>query len=596
MKKVLMIISIVAMVASLSSAQLAGYWTFDETSGMTAIDSSGHGKDGTLTALDSTNYPTRITGHIGNALLFNTNGSNQNCVTVALNTGDSLKNLGEAFTISMWVRRDALSQYAPLVCTDTYEVDLASTPDSGDLDALDYFYSSDVSWQLGLDEETEEQKVLGSWYHFAVTYDGNYLRKYVNGALVATIDAPQSFSIAATSPLTIASSPLYYYKGALDDVAIWSGKYLVADEVEKLANGTATPLTAIESDEYVPPVYTMETELYPGWAAIWNCDFTWGMAIVDNHPVWNGYWHFEEPNNQEAIVPDKWYVKNDSNYANVPTDAALYGVQWIGSEWNGFIDPNKTVMAGYITPGLVLGQKDWGFDTSFPYFRTNLRISSQNPNGASARISVYKLASDTVPDSANYSTLMTLIGEEIVSLPANHTWNHVELIFPKPVPTSSKLWFEIGIEGGTPDTILFVDSFKPASQLSVNVKSLNYNQDSFIEMGDLGYMTDEWLESADTSLLDPRSGGLLVNGDFSADSSLLSGGADARAYANPTGWTFTGTVAGNYGIQRVNNRGEMNFTWLHTPTLPAVVTPLGGNVAAYLTDKIKKGVTVYEAN
>ena len=43
-------------------------------------------------------------------------------------------------------------------------------------------------------------------------------------------------------------------------------------------------------------------------------------------------------------------------------------------------------------------------------------------------------------------------------------------------------------------------------------------------------------------------------------------------------------LQGNYGIQRVSKRGEMNFSWLNTLTYPVIATPLGGDVAAYLTN------------
>jgi hypothetical protein len=587
MKKAMVILAVVLTASSLVSAQLAGYWTFDETSGTTVIDSSGQGKNGTLSAVDNTTYPTRITGHSGNALLFNQNGSNQNNVTVALNTGDALKNLGEAFTISMWVRRDALSAYSALLSTDTYEIDLATNPDAPDLDAIDHFYSANVEWQLEIDGETADQ-ALGNWYHFAVTYDGNYLRKYVNGVLVATIDAPQSFSLAATTPLTIASGPVSYFSGALDDVAIWSGKYLKPAEVAKLANGTSTPLTAIESDEYIPPVYYLETPLYqlaPN-PAVLNTDGTQMMSMVDNHVVYNTSWIFPEPNSQLAIKPFAWYVKDEANYVNIPEDISKYGVEWIDSSWNGR-EPDMAVMASYITPGMVYGQGNCWYETYWPtwswcnhaYYRTNIRVAAINAHGASVRVSLYSRSADLVPDITNHSTLLTLLEE--VEFPLNagdRVWQHLEMILPKILsPDMPPVWFEMAIVGGDANTVLYIDTFRPDAQAPVTLKSSNFNKDTFINYEDVDLLGNGWLDNAGTTLLDPRSSGLLVNGDFSADTFAVLI-EDANKVMNPTGWTFTGNGAG--GLIRTAKRGRLGW-YFSQPN----VSTIGGNYAAFLTDK-----------
>ena len=52
------------------------------------------------------------------------------------------------------------------------------------------------------DWEDWGQNYTGLWYHLAITYDGNYLEKYVNGYLVYAMAAP-------TSPLPTATSDLY---------------------------------------------------------------------------------------------------------------------------------------------------------------------------------------------------------------------------------------------------------------------------------------------------------------------------------------------------------------------------------------------------
>ena len=50
---------------STASADLIGYWTFDEGSGNVAADSSGNGNDGTLEG-----GPNWVSGQLGSALEF----------------------------------------------------------------------------------------------------------------------------------------------------------------------------------------------------------------------------------------------------------------------------------------------------------------------------------------------------------------------------------------------------------------------------------------------------------------------------------------------------------------------------------------------
>jgi len=79
-----------------NSTGLVGYWNFDETSGTTAIDSSGYGNTGTLM-----NGPTRKTGtdcKVGGCLSFDGSSSSVNIVN-----GTSL-NITSAITIEAMVK------------------------------------------------------------------------------------------------------------------------------------------------------------------------------------------------------------------------------------------------------------------------------------------------------------------------------------------------------------------------------------------------------------------------------------------------------------------------------------------------------------
>jgi hypothetical protein len=66
--------------------------------------------------------------------------------------------------------------------------------------------------------------VAGTWYHFAVTYDGATMRMYVNGALEASTASALSIP-NTTYPLRLGSldpAPTNRFAGRLDEIAIYN--------------------------------------------------------------------------------------------------------------------------------------------------------------------------------------------------------------------------------------------------------------------------------------------------------------------------------------------------------------------------------------
>jgi hypothetical protein len=597
MKRVLVIAALLAG-ASTALANLAAYWNFEEGSGLTANDVSGNGQHAYLQAADSSSYPQWTAGRIGSqALLFNADWladpNSINYLAIDPNEAPDDPNvleLGDAFTISMWVRRDTLSgDWAYLLFADAYDLELAIDP-SGIGDPYDYFWSEAQSaWRYDIGISTESQQV-GNWYHLAITCDNQVLKKYINGILVSSRYISPSINLPkATTPLYIAcrAGNDRAFIGALDDVAIWAGTYLPAAEVAKLADQTATPLTVADAAPLPPLYFTLETALYSGGTdTLWEPDLKGLMSIVNNRVVYNTYWIFEEPGSRLDIRPDKWYVKDEETYENAAADISRYGMEWVDQSWNGR-DYNMAVMAAYITPGLIFGQENHFYQPynpggysweDKPYFRTNIRVAAVNANGAGVRITVYKRSSETIPDQTNHDTLLTYVGEIVCPLDAgDRVWQHYEFTLPKPASTAiDPLWFEMAIVGGTEDTVLYIDALKLVSDRYVTFRKTDLSNDSCISLPDVDVLADYWLDTASSSMLDPRSGGLLANGDFSADiAQVLAPGA--TQIMNPTGWTFTGT--GNYGIWNTSQIGKTGwyYSWANRH-------PVGGNVSAFTTD------------
>ncbi|MGD1041440.1 MAG: LamG domain-containing protein [Sedimentisphaerales bacterium] len=651
MMKRLVVIVVVALMAVPSFGQLAGYWNFDEGAGTTVADSSGKGNPGVLQANGSGNLPVWITGHdgTGSALRFNyntTDSSNSNRVFVDINTADAVAHLGGAFTISMWVRSDMVQDWVLrvptgnwrwLIYTNAYDIELALDPNASSplVNHYDYFNSdANSAWSympFPADWEDWGQNYTGLWYHLAITYDGNYLKKYVNGYLVYAMAAP-------TSPLPTATTGLYfaalddfsgYFSGDLDDVAIWAGTYLPNTEITKLVNGTATPLTVADHNQEppLPPVnYTMESDMswnvYPyGDETFYNRGFNLDIYMSSNtaKTIWmaSAWWWSDSaltPGTRTAVWDwaGKWFpmTLNDVNETTeAPGDVTTHGMEWIDPCWSG-VDPTIAKFAAYVKPGIAICQNNWDFvpyDPSptrtyswddKPYWKTYARVAGYHTQGCSFRVRVYTYPTPSGSEIGNdvfnpltEPNVLTFIGEVDIPLSGiDYQWQEFRFLLPK-APTiggetggnlwKTRHWFEASIVGGDANTVLYIDELSAVSDRYAHFYPGDFDLDTVVGYKDLELLADEWVESNN---LDPRSGGLLTNGDFSADIASLGSGDDARVYMNPTGWTYAGTVAGNYGIQRVSKRGEMNFFWTFALTYPVVATPLGGDVAAYLTN------------
>jgi hypothetical protein len=86
--------------------------------------------------------------------------------------------------------------------------------------------------------------VVGAWIHGAATYDGRYLRIYVNGTQIAVSDFPDRLVSSPGTPVYIGTNknPVTNeaFNGLIDEVALYSYA-LSAAAIGRLAGG-ATPL------------------------------------------------------------------------------------------------------------------------------------------------------------------------------------------------------------------------------------------------------------------------------------------------------------------------------------------------------------------
>jgi Concanavalin A-like lectin/glucanases superfamily len=188
---------------------LVGAWGFNEGTGTTAADASGHGNQGTLT---STTWSTQ--GRFGNALSFNGSSS---LVRVA----DSASlDLSSAMTLSAWIRPTVnQSGWRTILQRQTDAYFLNASNDSGALrPAGGGTFGGNTSFVSG-----PTANPVNAWTHVALTYDGTTKRLFVNGTQVAS--AATTGTIEATdNPLWIGGNNPYgeYFNGLIDEVRVYN--------------------------------------------------------------------------------------------------------------------------------------------------------------------------------------------------------------------------------------------------------------------------------------------------------------------------------------------------------------------------------------
>lgn len=204
---------------------------FNEASGLTALDSSGNGLNGTI--LEA----TRVAGKFGGALSFD--GVND-WVTV-LDTTASPLDLSTSMTIEAWVNPTAMSGWETAVLKER-GVGLLSyalyahdgAPFAGGVAAPAGYIRAG-----GVDQPVRGTGplALGTWTHIATTYDGANQRFYVNGVLVAT-RAQTGLIAVGNGALRIGGNASFtdeFFEGLIDEVRVYN-RALSAAEITRDMN------------------------------------------------------------------------------------------------------------------------------------------------------------------------------------------------------------------------------------------------------------------------------------------------------------------------------------------------------------------------
>ncbi len=203
---------------------LVAYWKFNEGSGTTSIDTSGHGNDLTLTS------PQWVAGKGGTGVRGLVSPSR-------ISAGDKLNDVGVPFSIAVWLKFDQVTHGngSQIIIQSEATVSrrgfILQTPPSGDGYWLQHFDASGTerSW-LGNDAP-----LVGQWTHVAAVVTTAAVRLFVDGQEKnGTVTGAATSLASSTGSVEIARSIVDIPTWTLDEMRIYD-RALSDGEVAQLA-------------------------------------------------------------------------------------------------------------------------------------------------------------------------------------------------------------------------------------------------------------------------------------------------------------------------------------------------------------------------
>jgi hypothetical protein len=214
---------------------LVGYWKFDMGTGSTAVDSSGHGYDGTITD------PTWVDGKIGKALDFN--GSSYVTLPPA-----SVQSLMDEVTICLWQYGDAAAQPSKNSIFESAEngVRILNCHLPWE-DTTVYWDAGDNAGNDRIKKKAQADEYEGKWNHWAFTKNTRTgsMKMYLNGALWHS-DTSKTRPIGRADVFIIGANKNRSngYNGMIDEVLLYNYE-VPPDKIEDIYNGGSTDISNI---------------------------------------------------------------------------------------------------------------------------------------------------------------------------------------------------------------------------------------------------------------------------------------------------------------------------------------------------------------
>jgi hypothetical protein len=214
---------------------LAGWWTFDDGEGTTAIDISGHERHGTLNG-----SPQWVEGALGKALDFEFDNT-QDCVVVP-----PFDVVAGGITLSAWIKPESFAQADGRIIDKGTDVAAAndawwmlSTVASSGQSRLRFRLKTNENATTATQAATSGNIVVGEWCHAAAVWDGTSMILYQDGIEVGRM-AKGGTAVAANPEAKVyignqlGGTQRRPWDGLIDDVRIYE-RALPELEVNDLA-------------------------------------------------------------------------------------------------------------------------------------------------------------------------------------------------------------------------------------------------------------------------------------------------------------------------------------------------------------------------
>ncbi|QQS44626.1 hypothetical protein IPM65_03440 [Candidatus Roizmanbacteria bacterium] len=227
---------------SFLSEGLVGYWKMDETTGTTgpswtAVDSSGNGNNGTGV------------GDAGPGVGKYGNGGNFDGTGDEIAIGDNTSLRPNRLTISFWANTSSLAS------NDQKTITKGATSSQETYIVGPYF----GTWRFVLRDTSYSIYALSAgsgittstWEHVTATYDGDYMRIYLNGELSNSVQIGDKDLSQSTTNLGIGGpvdTTSYNYSGEVDEVRIYN-RALSSSEIKTLYQWAPGPVIYYDFDQ-----------------------------------------------------------------------------------------------------------------------------------------------------------------------------------------------------------------------------------------------------------------------------------------------------------------------------------------------------------
>lgn len=218
-----------------NSEYLKGYWRFEETSGVTAVDSSGNSHDGTASR---TNILNNASGKFGNMGVFASASSDEILIT----DHNDMKPTGQ-FTVGAWINTSTTSTYKTIfsswAAASSKYGGIHFYISNGNQIAINSGKNTGTTLATDFQASTGTTNICDGNWHFVIgSWDSSYLNVYVDGKLEKSTAWANAPAYQATNYVSIGScynpTKSYLMNGSLDDVFLINGKALSDDEIEML--------------------------------------------------------------------------------------------------------------------------------------------------------------------------------------------------------------------------------------------------------------------------------------------------------------------------------------------------------------------------